>query len=380
MSLAKELPKGVLLEGRVQRLLFHQGYFSFRNIFLPGPREWRGGSTPDIDVLGYRFTDDFVPTKIIYDCKAGGSKAVTRILWLQSLARMVEADRTYMVRPNTPTGLKFHGLDNQVYFVDHHLLTDLEKNYLLDSSGVHASSNSVSMAAQDELRSANGKNQEVVHRAVQVLNSQFWFFPAAAAIKRILATYEQLAPLNTVPGISPAALHWVKGSLVNLFVLGILRLCSEVANLSRQERITILRQRLVSDRIPYEQFGSLVKTTFEYAYTVYGSQTAMPMSDYYQIPPPEYADSLIDLVDRALMRPRIAVSMPRFSDLMVFEYVIPEKPVDQAVVEKIIGESYDSLLAHFRDYLFFLTNISPCTSTLFKSILPDITSGVGKTK
>lgn len=368
MQSAPEAQKGILLEARVQRILFHQGYFAFRNIFIPGQEKWQGGSTPDIDVLGYRFSEDFVPLKVLYDCKSGSSRAVNRILWLQSVARVVQANRAYLVRPNTPSDLKFHALDRHVHFVDHHTLTELESFHVGDSQ-FYGSANQEFVIVQENLIRSK-KKEDVVERVLQTLQRFYWFNPTGAALNKVLGQYEQIASINTIPGVPPRALQWMKGSLVNLFVLGILRLCGEVINLSANERGKILRQRLVSDKIPYNEFTSLVKTTFEYAYTVYAKQAALPMGDYHQIPPPDYSDSLIDLVDRALKRPKLAIAMPRFSELMIFEYVFQDKPIEMALVEDLFRLPYNELLAHYRDYLFFLTGVADCTKNLFKPLFP----------
>lgn len=360
--------KGTQLEGRLQRLLFHQGYFAVRNVFIPRHRQAPGAATPDIDVLGYMFTEDFVPRKVIYDCKSGKSQAVNRILWLQTMARRVNADRAYMVRPNTPQDIKFYGLAEGIYFVDFETLARMEREYTEGLPVIKGSTEAEFLAVTEELNRAL-KDSNVV-RALQVIRTDFWFLPSCAALKQVLAQYECLGPLNTLPGLSSLALQWLKAMLVSLFTLGVLRMCSEVIGLAPTEREQVLKQRLVSDRIPYREFTSLVRTTFEYAHSVYGKQAGLPLGDFYEIPPPQYTDSLLDLVTRALRHPKEAILMPRFSEYMLFECVLRGKVVDTASVQQIFRRPYPALLGHYRDYLFFLNNICSSTRDFLSSLFP----------
>lgn len=360
--------KGTQLEGRLQRLLFHQGYFAVRNIFIPGHRQAPGATTPDIDVLGYMFAEDFVPKKVIYDCKSGKSPAVNRILWLQTIAHRVNADRVYMVRPNTARDIKLYGLAEGVYFVDFETVERMERDYMEGLPITKGSTRAEFLAVTEELNRALKDSN--VTRALQVIRTDFWFLPSCAALKQVIAQYERLGPMSTLPGLSSLALQWLKAMLVSLFTLGILRICSEVINLAPKEREGVLKQRLVSDRIPYREFASLVRTTFEYAHSIYGKQAALPLGDFYEIPPPQYTDSLLDLVTRSLRHPKEAILMPRFSECVLFEYVLLGKTVDTASVEQIFGRPYSHLQGHYRDYLFFLSDICPATKDFLKSLFP----------
>jgi hypothetical protein len=359
---------GTQLEGRIQRLLFHQGYFAVRDIFIPSHSQAPGASTPDMDVLGYTLTEDFHITKAVYDCKSGASQAVNRILWLQTVARRINADRVYLVRNKTKQAVKFYGLAEGVYFIDFDTLDMMEQAYMTSLPVINGSTTSEFLAATEELKRVR-KNPDV-ERAIQVINTEFWFLPSCAALKKVVAQYERICPASTIPVLSDISLQWLKAMLVGLFTLGVLRICGEVVSLSPREREELLRQRLVSDRIPYSEFASLVKTTFEYAHSVYGKQAALPLGDYYVVPPPKYTDSLLDLITRALKRPREAILMPRFSECVLFEYVLLGKTVDQAKMEQLFRRPYADLLAHYRDYLFFLDAICPATREFLKTLFP----------
>jgi len=362
------VPEGTALEGRIQRLLFHQGYFAVRDIFIPGHSQAPGASTPDVDVLGCALTEDFYITKTAYDCKSGASQAVNRILWLQTVAQRIKANRAYIVRNRTKQGIKFYGLAEGINFIDLQTLTQMEEPYVTGSPQVEASASNVFLAATEELKSA--RKEPDVERAMQVIHTEFWFLPSCSALKRVIAQYERICPVKSIPGLSNPSLQWLKGMLVNLFALGVLRICGEVVSLSANERQELLRQRLVSDRMPYSEFASLVRTTFEYAYSVYGKQAALPLGDYYVVPPPPYTDSLLDLITRALKRPKEAILIPRFSECILFDYVLLGKTVDQAKVEALFRRPYGDLLAHYRDYLFFLDAICPSTREVLNALFP----------
>ncbi|MBA7569364.1 hypothetical protein ES708_11103 [subsurface metagenome] len=362
------IPAGVQLEARIQRLLFNQGYFAIRNVFLPGHYQARGASTPDIDVLGYNFSEDFVPTRVIYDCKSGRSAAVVnRVLWLQTLARHANANRVYMVRRDTQKDIKYYGLAEGVCFIDFATLDELEQNHV--GSTIKGSTNTEYLAACYELRRPT-RSPDIAH-ALTTVHTDFWFLPSISAVKQVISRYERISAISTLPGLSPRNLQWLKATLIALFVLGILRICSETIGLNQAEREEVLRQRLVSDKIPHGEFTSLVRTAFEYAYTIYGKPQGLPMGEHYQIPPPKYSDSLLDLITRALKHPKEAVVMPLFSECLLFEYILPEKTVDIHAIELIFGRSYDHLLSHYRDYIFFLSKICPSIKDFLRPLFPN---------
>jgi len=246
-------------------------------------------------------------------------------------------------------------------------LDEFEQNHI--DSTIKGSTNTEYLTAYDELHRPT-KSRDIVH-ALTTVHTAFWFLPSISAVKQVITQYERIGVINTLPGLSPRSLQWLKATLITLFVLGILRICSETISLSQAEREEILKQRLVSDRIPYQEFTSLVRTSFEYAYTIYGKPQGLPMGEHYQIPPPKYSDSLLDLITRALKHPKEAVIMPLFSECLLFEYTLPQKTVDTHAIELIFGRSYDHLLSHYRDYIFFLSTICPNTKDFLRPLLPN---------
>lgn len=357
---------GIQLEARVQRLLFNQGYFAVRDIFIPGRYQASGASTPDIDVFGYLFSQDFTSIRVIYDCKSGRSHPVNRVLWLQTLARRIHADRIYLVRPNTKKHIKFYGLAEGVHFIDFSVLDRMEQDNI-EATPVRGSSATEYLGAASELQRST-RNQQI-SRAMQLIHSDFWFLPSCSAVKRAIAQYESIAAISTLPGLSPRGLQWLKSTLISLFTIGVLRICSEVNNLDQDERAEILKQRLVSDRIPYERFISLVRSSFEYAHSVYGKQQGLPLGNFYNIPPPPYTDSLLDLIERALKHPREAVLMPLFSEHILFDYVLPGVTINPQAIELVFRRPYTQLLSHYRDYIFFLSRISPSIKDFLQILL-----------
>lgn len=324
---------------------------------------------PDIDVLGYLFSHDFISTRIIYDCKSGKSHPVNRVLWLQTLARRINADRVYLVRHDTKKYIKFYGLAEGVHFIDFSVLDKMEQNNI-GAIAIKGSSAAEYLGAASELQRSL-KRQQDIGSAMQLIHSDFWFLPSCSALKKVITQYESVAAISTLPGLSPRGLQWLKSNLINLFILAVLRICSEVVNLNQDERAEILKQRLVYDRIPYDQFVSLVRTTIEYAHSVYGKQQGIPLGDLYNIPPPQYTDSLLDLIERALKHPKEAVLMPLFSEHVIFDYVLPGVSIDAQAIEQVFQRPYTQLLSHYRDYIFFLSRIS---STI-KDFLPILPNG-----
>lgn len=362
------LSKGIALENRIQRLLFQQGYFAIRNIYLSGYSQAKGASTPDIDVLGYIFTKDFIPIKVIYDCRTSSGQIVNRILWLQTLSRRIGANRAYMVRPKVKKDIKMYGLSEGINIVDFTNLESIEKSCSKNMASFQGSAGDSYVLLPIEVRSKN--KHPVLGQAIRLIQTDFWFLPSYTAMKRTIGQYEKVMPYTTVPGISAHALNWIKAMLINLFVVGVLRIAGETLCLNDKEREDMLKQRLITEKLPHAEFMLLVKDIFEYAYSVYGRQAGLPFGSHHEIPPPDYADSLLDLVTRVLKNPEEAQLMPRFSECVLFDCILSGQSIDSSAMENYLKRSYTDLLRHYRDYLFFLNDRCQNTRDFLSILFP----------
>lgn len=87
---------GVELESRVLRLFLAQGIFAERGLFPAATRDRRMLAT-DIDILVSEYGSGFHLTRHHAECKTGKIPMLDRVLWLNGVRNLIDADGSYLV-------------------------------------------------------------------------------------------------------------------------------------------------------------------------------------------------------------------------------------------------------------------------------------------
>lgn len=126
------------LKLRLRRILFSQGYWSPIEVELSHFEDLGTGlrrrPLTDLDVLGIKYDQLFVPHRVVGDCKSGkGVSDIGRIFWLRGVMHYFGADLGYYLRPQVDGHARAVAPQVGLRALNQYELTALEKVIGVDS-------------------------------------------------------------------------------------------------------------------------------------------------------------------------------------------------------------------------------------------------------
>jgi hypothetical protein len=303
-----------------------QGYLVRRAV--PLQYEPQGTAATDIDLVGIRFTQPFQVHRIICDCKnRQRSRPYERIFWAKGLGSFVHASEIYVCLPRANVDVvKF------------------------------AKSGQVRVLTEDALRSAAGNSQpyslanprlvERLRQSVAVgLKKDRQAATLLAQTRRLYLSDDPYVALNIVMVNLRQAAHalrlraatadeshdlWrvIAGELIVLIPLLLLGMASDTLGLPSDQRRRHIVERLTYGDLPpqkAEEIFDLARQVAQEASRATNPQlplTAPLPFDLGKIDPPDYAQDVSGLVDRAVLNPPLYLALPAIMDYLVFEQAI----------------------------------------------------------
>ncbi len=358
---------GIILEYRIKKLLFHQGYLSrnhltLRSFFYPDTVD-----VTDIDAIGIRFATNFNPEIVICECKSGDADGtVDRILWLAGLSKYFSASNSMIVRKAIPAKIKRFAQDIGIIPIDYARLIEIEKNNEIPADFL--GSNDYEYYEPRIQKYYEGlKDDPHLSRIYWFLRSRYWYMENSARLKQAITALRMLSA-NT----KPEASRWLAYECSILFSLALVNLCRELFPLSQKERPEYINNLLItgvgspeySKKVLSAVYGLVASSEREKK----GKKSRLDYSDI-KIPPPEYSPPLIDLVERMVQKAAVSVEVPRFLDFVCFEFLFKGKKID----EKVIGEFFPtntSLIAKMsKNTAKFIMDNSGISEDIYKNLM-----------
>lgn len=313
--------KGFGFEYSVSHMFQSQGYLSRRGI----PLQYGSGNhdATDIDVLGIMFTSPFQGHRIICDCKNKvRSKPYERIFWAKGLGEFVNASNVFVALPKTQWEIIKFASTGNVKVLSGDILSEYTTSTpfygLADASYYEEYEAVVKKVAKTDLLAnkilANAKKLYLEGNPYLALNI------ALADLERISKSFKYLSTA-TIEQIM--TLKYLASELTVIVGLQLLWICSDVLGLPEQARREHITSKLTFGELEPEIVKGIMKDAEDLANEII--KTSVPKSiapkkvDFGEITAPSYTDSLIGLVDRALARPQMYLTMPQYLDFLLFE-------------------------------------------------------------
>lgn len=335
----KTAKKGFGFEYQVSSMFQSQGYLTRRGI--PLQYGISNHDATDIDVLGVIFTNPFQGHRIICDCKNKvKSKPYERIFWAKGLGEFVKADNVFVALNKTQWEIIRFASSGGVKVLTSEILDE----YI---GGRHA----FGLADVDFY----SRYESIILKVVK----------ANSTLNNILTNtrklYLQENPyvavniclelLNTVArGLDHAGNHnndhrdtlkFLACELTVLTGLQILWICSDVLGLPERARRDHITSKLTYGDLDPRTANDLISTARDMANEIIRSsvpKSVAPKSiEFGPIDPPPYTASLIGLIERALARPSIYLSMPQHLDFLLFEQGLKSKEYSEEELVKVFG-------------------------------------------
>jgi hypothetical protein len=315
-------------ESRVARLHNRQGAFVRRRVDVDRWVHPARVQITDLDVLTFQFGPDLSLLRTIIECKTGHSRStpseIDRMLWLIGLMRMSGADRAELViMRQAPPKVREVGVELGVLVQD---IADIERRENLIGIGRDQAWGSHDPAFQSHEAAIRAitKTDEELTRAYWFLRSEFWHAPSSLGLKRALTVVELISHrwANEKDAGRRRALGWLVGDALVAFSVSAVTLAARAVTMPLTEFRVQLLNRLSEGATPIGEMSRLSKAIDAYV-TGLLRQYDVPPSEIvksigaFEPTPPEYADSLLEVLERLAERPTAARHVPLVLDLVV---------------------------------------------------------------
>jgi hypothetical protein len=358
---------GIILEYRIKKLLFYQGYLSrnhltLRSYFYPDTVD-----VTDIDAVGFRFTSNFDPEILICECKSGDSDGtVDRILWLVGLSEYFSASSSIIVRKAIPAKIKHFAQDVGIIPIDYARLKEIEKNNGVPS-GFLGSCDYEYYEPRIQKYYLDLKDNPHLSKIYWFLRSRYWYSENSARLKQTITALKMMAA-----NAKPEPIRWLTYEASILFSLSLVNLCRDLFPLTETERPEFVNNLLItgvgspeySKKVLGAAYGLLASVDREKK----GKATKVSYDDL-KIPPPEYATSLIELVERMIQKPSVSVEVPRFLDFIFFEFLFKDKTIDEKVVKELFPANTSLVAKMGKNITKFIVDNTGISENLYKNLV-----------
>ncbi|MDQ0176269.1 hypothetical protein [Bacillus chungangensis] len=349
--------KGFGFEYTISDMFQSQGYLVRRSVPL------QFGTTnqdaTDIDVLGIMFTGLFQKHRIVCDCKnKARAKPYERIFWAKGLGEFVNTSNVFVALNKTQSEIiRFAGTGGVKV-----LTSDIISKY--------TSSNSPHGLADASYYEAYEKTLEKISKRNRVINNIFSNFKKLylnenpyLALNIALAYLEEVSKELQLYTDSNdefnKALRFLACELTTIVGLQLLCICSDVLSLPENVRREHIINKLTFGEMEPRAVKGIIKNAKDLANEIVKSSVPKSVApkevDFGEITVPPYTDSLIGLVERALLRPQMYLRMPQLLDFLLFEQGFKGKEYTDEEFIKIFGHSMsDERMKASRNVLAFV--------------------------
>lgn len=335
----KSAKKGFGFEYQVSSMFQSQGYLTRRGI--PLQYGVSNHDATDIDVLGIIFTNPFQGHKIICDCKnKARSKPYERIFWAKGLGEFVKANNVFVALNKTQWEIIRFASTGGVKV----LTSDILEEYT-DERHAFGLADCDFYSRYESILQKVAKSNSTINNILSNTRKLYLHENPYVAINICLEF------LNTVArGLDHAGNHnkdhrdtlkFLACELTVLVGLQILWICSDVLGLPEKARRDHITSKLTYGDLDPRTANDLISTARDLANEIIRSsvpKSVAPKSvEFGPIDPPPYTASLIGLIERALARPSIYLTMPQHLDFLLFEQGLKGKEYSEEELMKVFG-------------------------------------------
>ena len=349
--------KGFGFEYIVSNMFQSQGYLTRRGI--PLQYGIANQDATDIDVLGIMFTGPFQGHRIICDCKnKARSKPYERIFWAKGLGEFVSASSVFVALNRTQWEIIRFASTGGVKVLTSDIISEYANSkpaYGLADASYYEQYEKIVEKVANSNRTINNilnntKKLYLNENPYLALNISLAYLDE---ISKTLQFYEK----NT--NEQNKTLNFLACELTVIVGLQLLCICSDVLGLPEKARREHIVNKITFGELEPKTVRNIIKDAKDLANEIVKASVPKSMApkevDFGEITAPSYTESLIGLVERALARPQIYLTMPQLLDFLLFEQGLKGAEYTDEDFVKIFGYSMsDDKLKASRNILSFV--------------------------
>lgn len=374
-SKEKVITKGSLLEYRIQRLFFAMGYYTKTGIIVKSGPDAVADIITDLDVYGVYIHKNFTSKRIWADCKSGKAKPLERISWIKGIRSTIRIDDVIFVKSGVRTNTKQFAHRSGIMVLDESILSKLESDYEVDMNDWSGPWNPRTQENMlKTLRSIDKNTRGICSRSADFIESTYWSLDEYARLKKCITAIRELGvSIQLVQeNFEYSILKWAIFQLIPMFALATLNVCRDLYFLADSEKISIIRDNLISSEIPISKRADIVNATYKMAQGIIQQQypgTYMPSLDLSSsLTPPKYFEKFCDLILRITGNPNQYYDVLRLLDYSLQEYALTNTKIDESILERKIP-NYRNAYVGEKTVLHFISDVCNIPRKFFVPLL-----------
>ena len=356
------IEEGTIYEYQLKRLYFYMGNFARRGVTVRPLFEPGGIKIADVDVLGFRFLAGFRPHLTIGECKSGENVGtIDRFLWMLGLSEYLHADEVFVAKRRFSHKTNELARSWGIIALDDERIAELERVWI-PHGDLWLGSHDYRYFYERHKRLYDDiiKKDSKLKAAFVFARSEFWYTKNTIRLKRTITHIDNLAQ-DLVGDWSQDdtaySQRWLVLELIILLSVSVLCLCHQCYSFSRRDRERYVAELLAAGLLPIEELRKLRQAALQYVHQkvkeLTGQGTLFP-PEASEVPPPDYTESLVDIVERLLARETQAHQVPRLLDLVVYEGVLKSGEVTSEILSPLFQGDLELTLKLAKNILFFL--------------------------
>jgi len=340
------LDAGTKAEVRVAQAWFWDGIYVRRGVDLQHRFGPDVSTVTDLDVLGYTPDSKSGFRKSIGEVKTGRSnntpKPLDRALWMRGVRELVGADSgevTTAFRVSDPARDLCRRLGVTVQHMDD-LATRERRLEIASVEDTGAHGETIALVRDRVAKFA--KKDPLLERAWWFLVSEVWFLEPFDALKRTLGVVRELGrswPPDAHADAMEAA-RWFFAECISIITLNLAVVAGEANSMSRDAFRRTAMARLATGDLPFHGVQKLSERVDVFVGKVLSSLNApaeviTSTIGAFAPVPPDYAEPLLDLIDRLAAEAASTATLPRLVDVVMFERLVRRRIPATGVLTRV---------------------------------------------
>lgn len=357
-----KISKGLLLEFRIQRLLFYMGYFTKRGVIMKTSADESADEITDLDAYGIYIHKDFSAKRIWADCKSGKAKPLERISWIKGIRSSVKIDDVIFVKSGVRINTKQFARKSGILVLDNETISKLEADFgILENDWRGAWDYNSQYDNVNKLKRMVAYDGRELRHIAQFIESNYWVFDYYARIKKCITGLQQLNDVyEMAKEEQKSILKWAMCELISLFTLATLNICREVYYLSEEERKVMINDGMISGEISARKRAELVEATYKMAIGLVKEQIPdfkpMKLNLNVGINAPEYCIKYIDLINRITNNPLSYFDVLRIIDFSLMQYEFKNIPVNENELKELFN-NFNEVKGSVKTIIHFICDV-----------------------
>lgn len=370
-----KISKGNLLEYKIKRLLFNMGYFCKIGIIIKTTDSNDSEDVTDLDVFGMSIQKDFTYKSIWADCKAGKSKPLERISWINGIKNFVGIEDAIFVKKNVRINTKIFAQKSNIQILDTKILDKLEHDYGIKPEVYEGSCNyKIEKKSEEIIKKLRIDNKDSIKKIFKFTRTGYWTLNEYTKVKKCITAMKQLKQFLDYPinAEEKLAIKWLLYEIILLFVLATLKICRDTYYFSENDRNNIISDGLKSGEISDKKMEEIIIASYRMAYSVIQSQIPN-YNGSFDLPKknnkgPIYTSLYIELIKRITGNPLQYYDIMRYLDFMLMEYGLEKKIIQVDKIENYF-KNYKELNISFKMILHFICSITNISKETFNLLI-----------